>query len=103
MKWFVWAVAIVSTSGLAALWFWEVRRNLRERYSIVESAKGQMEACRKRAADAAGNSDIAEVLRRSESIYRQAAEGYNETLRRPTIYIPGYLMGFRPEIYSPET
>ncbi len=51
----------------------------------------------KRAAEAAGNADVAEVLRRSESIYRQAAGNYNETLHRPWIYIPGRLMGFHYE------
>mgnify|MGYP003186766107 CR=1 FL=1 len=45
----------------------------------------------------AGNADVAEVLRRSESIYRQAAGSYNETLHRPWIYIPGRLMGFHYE------
>jgi len=40
---------------------------------------------------------VAEVLRRSESIYRQAAGNYNETLHRPWIYIPGRLMGFHYE------
>ena len=48
-------------------------------------------------AEAAGNADVAEVLRRSESIYRQAAGSYNETLHRPWIYIPGRLMGFHYE------
>ena len=51
----------------------------------------------RRAAEAAGNADVAEVLRRSESIYRQAAGNYNETLHRPWIYIPGRLMGFHYE------
>ena len=51
----------------------------------------------KRAAEAAGNADVAEVLRRSESIYRQAAGSYNETLHRLWIYIPGRLMGFHYE------
>lgn len=40
---------------------------------------------------------MTEVLRRSESIYRQAAGNYNETLHRLWIYIPGRLMGFHYE------
>ena len=74
MKWIIWLVAIASTSALVALWFWEVRRLLRQHRSMVESARCQLAAFEKRAAEAAGNADVAEVLRRSESIYRQAAE-----------------------------
>lgn len=94
MKWVIWLVAVASTSALVALWFWEVRRLLRQHRSMVESARCQLAAFEKRAAEAAGNADVAEVLRRSESIYRQAAGNYNETLHRPWIYIPGRLMGF---------
>ena len=90
MKWVIWLVAIASTSALVVLWFWEDR-------SMVESARCQLAAFEKRAAEAAGNADVAEVLRRSESIYRQAAGSYNETLHRPWIYIPGRLMGFHYE------
>ncbi len=97
MKWVIWLVAIASTSALVALWFWEVRRLLRQHRSMVESARFQLAAFEKRAAEAAGNADVAEVLRRSESIYRQAAGNYNETLHRLWIYIPGRLMGFHYE------
>ena len=68
MKWIIWLVAIASTSALVALWFWEVRRLLRQHRSMVESARCQLAAFEKRAAEAAGNADVAEVLRRSESI-----------------------------------
>lgn len=64
---------------------------------MVESARCQLAAFEKRASEAAGNADVTEVLRRSESIYRQAAGSYNETLHRPWIYIPGRLMGFHYE------
>lgn len=97
MKWVIWLVAIASTSALVALWFWEVRRLLRQHRSKVESARCQLAAFEKRAAEAAGNADVTEVLRRSESIYRQAAGNYNETLHRLWIYIPGRLMGFHYE------
>lgn len=97
MKWVIWLVAIASTSALVALWFWEVRRLLRQHRSMVESARCQLTAFEKRAAEAAGNADVTEVLRRSESIYRQAAGNYNETLHRLWIYIPGRLMGFHYE------
>lgn len=97
MKWVIWLVAIASTSALVVLWFWEVRRLLRQHRSMVESARCQLAAFEKRVAEAAGNADVAEVLRRSESIYRQAAGSYNETLHRLWIYIPGRLMGFHYE------
>ena len=42
------------------------------------------------------------MLRRCEDIYRQAAEHYNNTLRRPLIHVPGYLMGFHRELDMPE-
>lgn len=91
MNWIVWSVALV------ALWFWEVRRKLRELYSMVESARSQLAAHQDRAAAAAGNADMAEILHRSESIYRQATGHYNAVLHRPLVYLPGCLMGFRPE------
>ena len=39
--------------------------------------------------------ELLEVLRRSESIYRQAAEHYNTALCKPWAYLPGRLLGFR--------
>lgn len=97
MNWIIWLVALVSTTALVALWFWEVRRKLRELYSMVESAHSQLTAHQKRATTAAGNADMAGILHRSESIYRQAADHYNAVLHRPLVYLPGCLMGFRPE------
>lgn len=44
MKWIIWLVAIASTSALVALWFWEVRRLLRQHRSMVESARCQLAA-----------------------------------------------------------
>ncbi len=97
MKWIIWTLAVVSTTALIVLWFWEVRRKLREQYSMVESARSQLAAYEKRAAVAAADADVAEICRRSASIYRQAADNYNATLYRPLMYFPGYCMGFRPE------
>ena len=48
MKWIIWLVAIASTSALVALWFWEVRRLLRQHRSMVESARCQLAAFEKR-------------------------------------------------------
>ena len=97
-----WIAALISTTVLVILWFWEVRRKLREQHSMVESARSQMDSCRRRAAGSSGDADAAQVLRRCEDIYRQAAEHYNETLHRPLIHIPGCLMGFRREPDMPE-
>ena len=94
MNWIVWSVALVSTTALVALWFWEVRRKLRELYSMVESARSQLTAHQKRATTAAGNADMAEILHRSESIYRQAVAHYNDTLCKPWCRLPGHLLGF---------
>ena len=95
--WFGWLIAGISTVGFVSLWFWEVRRVLRSYRSMVLSAAGQLVSYRKRLAQAQQDAVLLEVLRRSESIYRQAAGNYNETLHRPWIYIPGRLMGFRYE------
>lgn len=95
--WFGWLLAVVSTVGFVFLWFWEVRRVLRNYRSMVQCAAGQLVSYRKRLAQSQQDAALLEVLRRSESIYRQAAGNYNETLHRPWIYIPGRLMGFHYE------
>ncbi len=93
--WLPWLIALASTGVCIALWFWEARRLLRDRASMVESAEAQLAACSRRAAADRFDPQLAEVLRRSESIYRQAVEHYNSTLHRPWIYLPGRLMGFQ--------
>ena len=96
-SWVAWLIAAVSTTAFLVLWFWEVRRVLRSRRSVVESAAAQLSACRRQAAGVRYDPELAQILARSESIYRQAAGNYNETLHRPWIYIPGRLMGFHYE------
>ena len=93
--WFGWLLAVVSTVGFVSLWFWEVRRVLRNYRSMVLSAAGQLVSCRKRLAQSQQDAALLEVLRRSESIYRQAAEHYNAALCKPWAYFPGRLLGFR--------
>ncbi len=97
MKWVLWLLILLSTSALIVLWFWEVRRRLREQYSMVVSARSQLETYEKRAASAVSDADVTGVLQRSRSIYHQAAENYNTLLKRPLIYIPARLMGFAEE------
>ena len=85
-SWVAWLIAAVSTTAFLVLWFWEVRRVLRSRRSVVESAAAQLAACRRQAA--------AQILARSESIYRQAVAHYNDTLCKPWCRLPGHLLGF---------
>ena len=88
-------VAVVSTAAFLFLWFRDVRRIMRERKSTVESARAQLDIFRDKAHKARDDPDAAAVLARSESIYRQAVEQYNRTLRKPWVYPPAALMGFR--------
>ena len=95
--WLGWFIAALSTVGFISLWFWEVRRVLRSFRSTVESAAGQLLTYRKKLAQSQQDAALQEVLRRSESIYQQAAEHYNTTLCKPWAYLPGRLLGFRKE------
>ena len=38
--------------------------------------------------------ELAQILARSESIYRQAVAHYNDTLCKPWCRLPGHLLGF---------
>ena len=88
-------VAVVSTAAFLFLWFRDVRRIMRERKSTVDSAKAQLNVFRDKAHKARDDPDTAAVLERSESIYRQAVEQYNRTLRKPWVCLPAALLGFR--------
>ena len=93
-SWMIALVAVVSTAAFLFLWFHDVRRIMRERKSTVDSAKAQLDVFREKAHKARDDPDAA-VLQRSESIYRQAVEHYNQTLRKPWVCLPAALMGFR--------
>ena len=93
-SWVAWLIAAVSTTAFLVLWFWEVRRVLRSRRSVVESAAAQLAACRRQAAGVRYDLELAQILARSESIYRQAVAHYNATLCKPWCYLPGHLLGF---------
>ena len=88
-------IAVISTALCLFLWFRDVRRIMKEQKSTVESARRQLASSRERAAKARGDPNAAAVLERSESIYRQAVEHYNQTLRKPWVCPPAALMGFR--------
>lgn len=94
-SWLAPLIAILSTAICLFLWFRDVRRIMMEQKSTVESAKAQLVIFREKAQKSRDDSNAAAVLARSESIYRQAVEHYNRTLRRPWIYPPAALMGFR--------
>lgn len=93
-SWIAWMIAVVSTTAFVVLWFWEARRILQSQKSTVESAAAQLAVCRKKAADTQDDPELTEVLKRSESIYRQAVDHYNSTLRKPWVCLPAILMGF---------
>ena len=71
-----------------------LRRVLRSRRSVVESAAAQLAACRRQAAGVRYDPELAQILARSESIYRQAVAHYNDTLCKPWCRLPGHLLGF---------
>ena len=93
--WAAWLIAAVSLAAFVTLWCWEVRRVLTDRRSTVDSAAGQWAAFRRKMAETPCDQELAAVLLRSESIYRQAVDNYNRTFCRPWVSLPARLMGFR--------
>ena len=93
-SWLAWLIATVGIATSIFLWFRDVRRIMRERRSTVESAQGQMACCRQNAIRANTDPGAAAVLNRSEKIYRQAVELYNQTMRKPWVLLPALLMGY---------
>lgn len=95
LLWLIWMVAAASISVCLYLWFRDVRRIMRERKSTVESAASQLASCRKKAIGARYDPELAKVIARSESIYRQAVALYHQSFGKPWIWLPAVLMGFR--------
>lgn len=93
-----WAAAAGSIAAIMVLWFIGVRTVLEGRKSMVDSAAEQVILYRHNAALATEDTDLAAVLARSESIYRQAAENYNTLLACPWVCLPAWLMDFRPAV-----
>ena len=62
--------------------------------SRVESAASQLAVYRKKAVADRTDPDAVAVLARSHSIYRQAVDIYNQTLKRPWVRFPAFLMGY---------
>ena len=92
--WLITLIALISTGICMFLWFRDVRRIMRERKNMMESADRQLTACRKKALRDRADPETAAVLARSESIYRQAVDIYNRTLKKPWCCLPAHLMGF---------
>ena len=92
--WLGWLIAVISTMACVNFWFRDVQRIMRKHLSMVECAGGQLSVCRKKA-ESGDQTQDAEVLHRSERIYRQAVDSYNRMLHKPWIALPAYLMGFR--------
>ena len=94
--WMVCAIALASITICLFLWFRDVRRIMRERSSMVESAAGQLASFRKKASETRCDPELTKVLIRSESIYNQSVDLYHQALNRPWNWIPARLMGFHP-------
>ena len=91
-------IAIATTTAFIALWFWVVRRELYEKRKMVDAASCQLIASREeytRARDGPIGERAQEILKRSQSIYRQAVEIYNKTLRKPWNAVPAFFLGYR--------
>lgn len=93
-NWFAWCMAAVSTIAALFLWFRDVRRLMTSLSSTLESADDQLSACRDRMIKARGDPEAAAIMERSEKIYIQALERYNQILRKPWYSLPARLMGF---------
>lgn len=97
-QWLPWLIAFITLEAFIALWFWEVNREMLSRKSTVESARAQLAASRSRAVAHPEGEEYAAVLTRSESIFQQSVDHYNELFQRPWIGFPGRLLGFSEEI-----
>ncbi len=96
--WMAYTIAAVSTTALIALWFWVARRELYAKQSMVEAAERQFTASRNeynRVKDGPEQAKAQEILKRSQSVYRQAIGIFNSTLRKPWNAIPALFLGFR--------
>lgn len=76
------------------LWFrraWNVMKARQEAVDVAYRQWQEMENSTEQSAEA-----FSALLARGESIYHQAADMYNETLRHPLNWLPATVMGFRP-------
>ncbi len=96
--WVAYTVAAVSTTAFIILWFFVVRKELYAKQSMVEAAQCQLTACLEEYThpkDGHEQAKVQEILKRSQSVYRQTVNIYNRTLRRPWNAIPAFFFGYR--------
>ena len=75
------------------LWFRRVWTVMKARHDAVEVAARQRQTAEESAAPSP--EAFAAVLARSENIYAQAVERYEQALHRPLYHLPAVMMGFR--------
>lgn len=92
----VWGVVIAFLIVCLLLWFYKVRKTMQERQHTVEVAAEQLAFYRKKTIKTQNDLALADVLTRSESIYKQSVELYRIALENPFNWLPAKLMGFRP-------
>ena len=91
-------VVVFSTICFASLWFWVVHRELHAKKKTVDASRYQLTASRQqfmRARDGPDRKAAEELLTRSNDIYHQSLELYNDALHKPWNYLPAIIMGFR--------
>ncbi len=94
-----YSIAFFSTFAFIILWFWVVRKELKIKRNILESAKLQLTASRaqlNRSRDNLETEKSKEIFQRSLDIYEQSVKLYNETLQKPWNAIPAVFLGFTP-------
>ncbi|RYD04113.1 hypothetical protein N752_16150 [Desulforamulus aquiferis] len=67
--------------------------------NMIESARSQLTASRRqllRVRYTPETEKAQEIMDRSQDIYRQSVELYNDTLQKPWNAIPAFFLGFRP-------
>ena len=75
------------------LWFRRVWLVMKARHEAVEVAARQRQTAEESAEPSP--EAFAAVLARSENIYAQAVERYEQALHRPLYHLPAVIMGFR--------
>lgn len=75
------------------LWFRRVWTVMKARHEAVEVAARQRQTAEESAEPSP--EAFAAVLARSENIYAQAVERYEQALHRPLYHLPAVMMGFR--------
>ncbi|MEG2222683.1 MAG: hypothetical protein RRY95_08155 [Oscillospiraceae bacterium] len=91
------SLAAISAAAFLALWFWVVRRELYAKQKAAHAARCQLIAGKQaymRARDGPRERQAQAIMERSQRIYDQSIQLYNELLHKPWNRLPGRLMGF---------